>query len=155
MVILEDLGAGIKISAPALTLRTGIDGQVCSQIVDDAAGDEYFALGRLEVAVRQLGLPMKLLRRILGDDLNQATGRIAAKQRPLRAFEHLDVIDVRKVVESWRDGGRVVDTIQVEGHRQFDSGPNTCTADATQVDERKADRVADAQSGYDLSEVEE
>lgn len=68
-----------------------------------------------------------------GDEVDRATDGIAAAQRALRAFEHLDPIDPDQVLQL-PAGAPDIDAVHERADRGFRSGVERPRADAAQID---------------------
>src|SRR5882762_6823330 len=102
VLIISDLPHSVDEFAVTRMLRGG-KGQPQLRPVVDRQVERTLRLDRLIVPKGQLTIAAKTLARVIGDDVDESTGRITAKQRTLRSAQHLDSVHVvKRVIEHIR-----------------------------------------------------
>ncbi len=89
-----DLLAVQPVGLVAIALLNRLHRDAPGQRVRDRAADGAFGLEALVVSVVERQVAIELVARLLADEADRAGRRVAAEQRALRAFQHLDALEV-------------------------------------------------------------
>src|SRR3546814_5626558 len=73
-----------------------IDTEAELEIIGDRQIDDRLFTLHVVVAGRQLGVAAELIARFARHDQDRATGSVAAEQRALRSFQHLDIFEIEQ-----------------------------------------------------------
>ena len=108
----------------------------------------------VEIAECAFNAAFSLERRLLGDDRDNARRGVLAEEGRLRAAQHFDALDVRKV-RNLRSRTRTVDAVDEHADRRFNTGVVGAVAEAAddEVRVRRRLQLADAERRNDRLEV--
>ena len=103
--------------------------------VRDRPADRRLAADRVERAIGERGLRLKIVAWLGGDEVDRAARRVAAIERALRPFQHLDAFEVEKL-EGLRAGRTDIDLVDIDTVRSSIVRIGVGEPDAADIDER-------------------
>src|SRR5258708_24042696 len=126
--------------------------QVGCNIVDDLAGGVDTAGKSAVVAVAAFEISAGVECRVLGVDLNDATGRVEAEQCSLRAFENIDA-GYGAQLKDGRIPVRDINVIEINGDGAFLAGAVRAGSDPANERRRPVDFVPHLHAGNELRKL--
>ena len=112
-------------------------------LVGQRPGDRGAGPNRVVVAIGQLSRAGEAVGRRLGDDVDHAAGGVAAVERTLRPFQHLDAVDIHQLLGRI-DRPRQIDAVDIDGDRRVGADIQLVAANAADI------RLADHRVGGEL-----
>jgi hypothetical protein len=109
-------------------------------------------IAQVAAANRHIGVAREVLRRLGGDQVDRAAGRIAPVQRTLRTAQRLDALQIEQRCEL-RRGLRDHGAIDVQRHRRVDPGERTVQADAADEQLGEAEVVAESDARHVILQI--